>query len=92
MTSISSLFKQTMLLIGLTFRFISYTYYPKENILSTLIDKPGNVKESLKDPDMVMDNISWTCLFGDNFEEKLLKNTKVKQKSKLNFSGFQRKF
>ena len=47
-----------MLLIGLTFRFISYTYYPKENILSTLIDKPGNVKESLKDPDMVMDNMS----------------------------------
>lgn len=92
MTSISSLFKQTKLLIGLAFRFISFIYYRKESILSTLIDKPGNVKESLKDPDIVMDNISWTCLFGDNFEEKLLKNTKVKQKSKLNFSGFQRKF
>ena len=47
-----------MLLVGLTFRFISFTYYRKENILSTLIDKQGNVKESLKDPDMVMDNIS----------------------------------
>ena len=81
-----------MLLIGLTFRFTSFTYYRKENILSTLIDKPGNVKEGLKDPDMVMDNISGTCLFGDTFEEKLLKNTKVKQKLKLNFSAFQRKF
>ena len=40
---------------------------------------------------MALDNISNTCLFGDKFEEKLLKDTTAKQKSKLIFSGLQRK-
>ena len=38
---------------------------------------------------MALDNISNPCLFGDKFEEKLLKDTTAKQKSKLIFSGLQ---
>ena len=40
---------------------------------------------------MALDNINNTCLFGDNFEDKLLKNTNAKQNSKLIFSGLRRK-
>ena len=89
MTAISSSFEQLMLLIGQA--FYSVTYYRRHNILSTLIDNPSKVKEILRDPDMALDNISNTCLFGDKFEEKLLKDTTAKQKSKLIFSGLQRK-
>ena len=89
MTAISSLFEQTMLLIGQAFH--SVTYYRRQNILCTLIDNPSKVKEILRDPDMALDNISNTCLFGDKFEEKLLKDSTAKQKSKLIFSGLQRK-
>ena len=89
MTAMSSLFEQTMLLIGQEFH--SAAYYRRQNILSTLIDNPSKVKEILRVPDMALDNISNTCLFGDKFEEKLLKDTTAKQKSKLIFSGLQRK-
>ena len=87
MNAISSLFKQTMLLTGQTFHFILFTYYLKENVLSSLVDNVRNVKEILKNPDMAMDIICKTCLFGDKFEEKLLNDTNAKQKSKLIFSG-----
>ena len=40
---------------------------------------------------MTLDNISNTCLFGGKFEEKLLKDTNAKQKSKLIFTDLQRK-
>ena len=40
---------------------------------------------------MALDNINNTCLFGDNFEDKLLKNTNAKQNSKLIFSGLRQK-
>ena len=40
---------------------------------------------------MALDNISNTCFFGDKFEEKRLKDTNTKQKSKLIVSGLQRK-
>ena len=89
MTAISSLFEQTTLLIGQAFH--SVTYYHWQNILSTLIDNPSTIKEILRDPDMALDNIRNTCLFGDKFKEKLLKDTNAKQKSKLIFSGLQRK-
>ena len=60
MTAISSLFKETMLLIGQAFH--SVTYYRRQNILSTLIDNPSKVKEILRDPDMTLDNISNTYI------------------------------
>ena len=76
-----------MLLIGQALH--SVTYYRRRNILPTLIDNPSKVKELLKDPDMALNNVSNTCLLCDKFEEKLLKDTNVKQKSILIFSGFQ---
>ena len=87
MTAISSSFEQTMLLIGQALH--SVTYYRRRNILPTLIDNPSKVKELLKDPDMALNNVSNTCLLCDKFEEKLLKDTNVKQKSILIFSGLQ---
>ena len=80
MTAISSLFEQAMLLVGQAFH--SVTYYCRQNILSILIDNPSKVKETLKDPDMALDNISNTYLFGDKFEKKLLKDT-MQSKNRL---------
>ena len=88
LTMVSNLFEQTMLLVGQTFQ--SITYYRRHNILSTLIDNPSKVKEILKNADATLDGADNIYLFGDKFEEKLLKDTNAKQKSKLLFSGLQR--
>ena len=48
---------------------------------------PSKVKETLKDPDMALDNISNTCLFGEKFKKKLLKDTNAKQKPVDNLPG-----
>ena len=87
MAAISRLFEQTMPLIGQAFH--SVNYYRRQNILTTLIVYARKVKEIVKNPDMALDNISDTCLFGDKFEKQLLKDTNAKQKSKLIFSGLQ---
>ena len=87
MAAISRLFEQTMLLIGQAFH--SVNYYRRENILTTLIVYARKVKEIVKNPDMALDNISDTCLFGDKFKKQLLKDTNAKQKSKLIFCGLQ---
>ena len=88
LTMVSNLFEQTMLFVGQTFQ--SITYYRRHNILSTLIDNPSKVKEILKNADATLDGADNIYLFGDKFEEKLLKDTNAKQKSKLLFSGLQR--
>ena len=71
-----------MLLIGQA--FYSILYYRRQNILYTPIANPSNVKDILNVPD-------FKCLFGDRFEEKLVKDTNAKQKSKFVFSKPQRK-
>ena len=75
---IYNLFEQTMLLIEQAFH--SIPYYHRQNILSTLIDNPSKVKEILKDSDMALGNPNSTCLFGNMFEEKLVKDINAKQK------------
>ena len=40
---------------------------------------------------MALDNANNTCLFGDKFEEKRVKDTNAKQKSKFFYNGLQRK-
>ena len=56
-----------------------------------MIDNSAKVKEFLKDPDVALDAINNKCLFGEKFEEKRPKDTNAKLKSKLLFSGLQRK-
>ena len=58
---------------------------------SIIVYNPSKVKETLKHPDMALDNIRSTCLFDYYLEEKLLKHTNSKQKSKLIFSVILRK-
>ena len=87
MAAISRLFEQTMLLLGQAFH--SVNYYRRQNILTALIVYLRKVKKIVKNPDMALDNVSHTCLFGDKFEKQLLKDTNAKQKSKLIFSGLQ---
>ena len=91
MNAVSSLFKQTVLLIGQAFHSVTY-YCWQKIILSTLIDNPSKVNEILQYPDIALDNISNTCLCDDTSDEKkLLKDTNAKQKSKLTLSGLQHK-
>ena len=73
-----------MLIIGLALHSVSY--YCRKNIL---IGTPCKVNKIIKDPDIAMDNISNTFLFGDTFEEKLLMDTNAKQTQKLIFSSVQ---
>ena len=86
---ISRLFDQAVLLIGQVYNFIGYQR--RLNILSTLIDINTKVKEILTEESLKLDDVDNEYLYGDSFEEKLIKITSAKQKLKSLFTGFQKK-
>ena len=82
---IATLLEQSILLIDQTFN--SITYHRRVNILNVLIGNSIKVKEILKERSLDLDDMENPYLFGEQFEEKLIKITSVKQKSKSIFTG-----
>ena len=78
---------QTVLLIGHVFNQLAYHRWTK--VLSTLIDNKAKVKEIVKVQEPYMDDIGNPYLFGEKLENKLIKVTIEKQKSKALFIEFQ---
>ena len=77
-SQVSQYFEQVMLLLGQTHNTIYY--YRRENILSTLIDSNTRVKDILKSQSKELNDGSNKYLFGDDFESKLIKDTKAIKK------------
>ena len=77
-SQVSQYFEQVMLLLGQTHNTIYY--YRRENILSTLIDSNTRVKDILKSQSKELNDESNKYLFGDDFESKLIKDTKAIKK------------
>ena len=86
---IATLFEQNILLIGQAFNAI--TYHRQLNILNRLIDNSIKVKEILKERNLDLDDMENPYLFGEKFEEKLIKITSAKQKSKSVFTALQQR-
>ena len=60
------------------------------NILNTLIDNSIKIKEIVKERSLDLDDEN-PYIFADKFEEKLIKITSAKQKSKSIFTGLQQR-
>ena len=84
---IATLFEQSIILRGQAFNAV--TYHRHLNILNALIDNSIKVKETLKERSFDLDDRENPYLFGEKFEEKLIKTTSTKQKSKSIFTGLQ---
>ena len=85
-------FEQTILLVGQVFNSVAYQRYI--NVLNLLKDNNVKVKETLREPMLILkepmsnlDAIDNDYLFGEKFEEELSKITSTKQKSKPIFTG-----
>ena len=59
------------------------------NILNALID--NSIKEIFKDRSLDLNDMENPYSFGEKFEEKLIKMTSTKQKSKSIFTDFQQR-
>ena len=81
---IATLFEHRILLRGQAFNAI--TYQRRLNILNTLIYSSIKVKKTLKELSLDWDDRESPYLFGEIFEEKLIKATSAKQKSKSVFT------
>ena len=81
----SSLFEQTILLLSQACN--SVAYYRRENILSTLIDSNAKVKDIIKQQSKDLDKASNEHLFGEDFEQKLIKDSKALKKSESVFTA-----
>lgn len=57
-------------------------YQRRQNVLSTMIKSNAKVKEILKERSLNMDDTDNDRLFGEKFEEKLVKGSDANQKSK----------
>ena len=86
---IANLFKQIILLVGQVFN--TAAYQRRLSVLNTLIDNNVKLKQILKEPKLNLDAAEKEYLFGEKFEEKLLKIRSVKQKFKSVITGLQRK-
>ena len=82
---ISQTMDQAVLLLGQVQNTVSY--HRRENVLSTLIDTSIRVKEILKNQSNDLNLSSNKFLFGEEFESKLLKDTKTIKKSESVFTG-----
>ena len=81
---IATLFEHRILLRGQAFNAI--TYQRRLYILNTLIYNSIKVKKTLKELSLDLDDRENPYLFGEIFEEKLIKATSAKQKSKSIFT------
>ena len=59
--------------------------------MNTLIDNSIKVKQILKECSLDLDDMENPYLFGEKFDEKLIKITSAKQKSKSIFTGLQQR-
>lgn len=84
LNEILSLFEQSVLLLSQELN--SSSHHRRENILSTLIDSYVRVKDILKEQSENLDTPSNECLFGENFESRLIRESTAKQKSKSVFT------
>ena len=85
---VAELFEQSITLIAQSFH--RTTYQRRWNILSTLIEGNTKVTDLLKDhADLLNDNENG-LLFGEKFEEILLKSSKAKRKSTEVFTGLKK--
>ena len=89
LTEMGDLFEQTVLLTGQLFNTLSY--HRRENILSTIIDSPNRVRDMLKEQSKELNETSNSLLFGDSFEDKLLKESKSIKKTTALFTGLKPK-
>ena len=78
-------FEQTIMLLAQAINSVGY--YRRENILSTCIESTSRVKEILKKEAKELDDPKNKCLFGEDFESKLLKDSKALKKSEAIFTG-----
>ena len=77
-----------MMLIAQTHNTIAY--HRRENVLATLIDSPSRVKEILKNQSKELNEASNKFLFGEEFESRLLKDSKAIKKSEKLFTGIKK--
>ncbi|XP_066912456.1 uncharacterized protein [Clytia hemisphaerica] len=82
---LSHLLDQTILLLSQIQN--SCNYHRRENILSTLIDSSSRVKDILKNQSQELNKADNKHLFGEEFETKLIKDTKAIKKSESVFTG-----
>ena len=84
---IATLFEQSILLKVQAFNAI--TYQRRLNILNTLIDNRIKTKEILKERILDLNDMENPYLFGEKFEEELIKITRAKQKPISIFTDLQ---
>ena len=81
------MFEQSILLKVQAFNAI--TYQRRLNILNTLIDNRIKTKEILKERILDLNDMENPYLFGEKFEEELIKITRTKQKPISIFTDLQ---
>ncbi|XP_066912059.1 uncharacterized protein [Clytia hemisphaerica] len=82
---LSHLLDQTILVLGQVQNAMNY--HRRENVLSTLIDSSTRVKDILKNQSQELNLPNNNKLFGEEFENKLIKDTKAIKKSESVFTG-----
>jgi len=85
---VSNLFEQTSTLLAHASNKL--TYQRRFNILSTLIDNNTRVSDLLRTHADILNHKDNNFLFGEKFEEIMVKDCKSKKKSKEMFSGLKR--
>ena len=85
---VSNLFEQTSTLLAHASNKL--TYQRRFNILSTLIDNNTIVSDLLRTHADILNHKDNNFLFGEKFEEIMVKDCKSKKKSKEMFSGLKR--
>jgi len=82
---VTSLLEQTVLLVGQAFN--ASVYHRRESLLSSLILNNAKVKDILKKQSKDMNDPENTFLFGEEFEAKLIKDSKAEQKTGAVFTA-----
>ena len=85
LSQVAQALDQIVMLLGQAHNAISY--HRRGNILTTLIDTSPRVKEILKNQSKDLNTPSNKFLFGEDFESKLIKDTKAIKKSESVFTG-----
>ena len=88
MLAVSSLFEQSILLLGKA--FITTSYFRRKNVFEILIDGKSKVKEILREQSDSLNDASNQFLFGEHFENEFSKSVNAKQKSKAQFTSLQK--
>jgi len=85
LSEIAMLFDQVVLMVSQTSN--SITHHRRDNILSTLIESSTKVKDILRDQSKELDASTNESLFGKDFQNQMIKDSKAVLKSKDLFTG-----